>query len=70
MSRFWKITPYHNNDCDICIIPVEKEEDHWDALEYAKERLEAGWDGIEVGEKVVVTMEFCEGELAKEIRGE
>lgn len=42
--KCWKVTPYHNNEADFCIIPIYKEEDNNTALEYAKNRLEQLWD--------------------------
>ena len=65
---YWRISPYHDlSEADDCIMPAETEEHHRFALEYAKDRLEEGWDGTAHGKKsVTVTMELCDGEMPKE----
>lgn len=60
--KYWKITPYHDSEADDCIMLADTEGHHRTALQYAIDRLESGWDGLEVGEKVTVTMELCEDE--------
>ena len=60
---YWRITPYANNDADYCVLPARTEADHRAALEYAKDRLEAGWDDLEPGGVFTVTIELCLSEL-------
>jgi len=49
------------------VMPAETEEHHRSALQYAKDRLEEGWDGTAHGKKAVtVTMELCDGEMPQE----
>jgi hypothetical protein len=60
---YWKITPYHNSDADICIMPGDTEEEHREALDYAKERLEESWDILIPGKSATVVIECCEGEM-------
>ena len=54
IEMYWEIEPYHSSEADICKLPANTDEDHWEALKYAKDRLEELWDDMEVGEEGVV----------------
>lgn len=60
---YWEITPYHCNDADSCVMPAETEADHRKAFEYARERLEMGWDGLKPGETATVTISLLDGDM-------
>ena len=63
-EMYWKITPYHNEDADFCVLPAETEEDNREALKYAQERIEEGWDATAHGSfTVIVKMELCVGPI-------
>lgn len=55
----WEIEPYHSSDADICVLPAETEDDHRKALEYAENRLEELWDGMEIGQEATVKIRLC-----------
>ena len=63
---YWKITPYHSSSADCCVLPAETEENHREALKYAKNRLEDIWEGIEIGESKVITLELCDGDILEQ----
>ena len=60
---YWEITPYENNDFDMCIMPGDTENDHRNALFYAQKRLESGWDQLKPGQSTIVTIKCCDGEM-------
>jgi len=64
---YWKIEPYHSSSADCCVLPAETEDDHRNALEYAKNRLIDSWDGIEAGESKAITIELCNGDIPAQI---
>ena len=55
----WEIEPYHDNEADICEMPAKTEDDHREALEYAKDRLEELWDDLEIGQEATVKIRLC-----------
>jgi hypothetical protein len=59
--KYWEITPHEDSSYDFCLMPANTEEQHRAALEYAQARLESGWDGLEVGQEITVTIKLCEG---------
>ena len=59
---YWKITPYHNNDADFCIMPGNNNGEHREVLKYAYNRLEGIWDQAVAGNPAVsVTLELLSG---------
>lgn len=66
--RYWKIEPYENNDADYCVMSANTDEEHEAALCYAQDRLEGQWDGVEIGQKVSVTMKLCDDDNEKALK--
>jgi len=62
-AMYWEIMPYHNNNADVCVMPANSEEDHRRALEYAMERLEMAWDGLNLGQTAMVTISLRFGDM-------
>ena len=60
---YWKVSPYHTNDADHCVLPAETEADHSAALEYAQARLEEARDKSKPGIPASVTIELCMGDM-------
>jgi len=60
---YWKITPYETIDADYCVMPAGSDADHYAALKYGYDRLESGWDQLEPGQQITVTIKLCEGDM-------
>lgn len=58
---YWEITPHKSPDFDSCVMPGNTEQDHQDALEYAKDVLEQGWDEVTPGDVVTVSIQIIDG---------
>ena len=68
---YWIVEPYENSDADYAVFPADNQNDHLDALVYAKARVEDLWDSLEEGESASVTIKLSSGKMpAKEAHDE
>lgn len=63
-SFYWSISPspYIGSEGS-AFLRADSEADHRKALEFAQQRLEEGWDSLEVGDSFSVTLELCRGNI-------